>query len=771
MKFKKISLLSLLLVCTLLVTACDGGDNVGGTNNPDTPTVEEPPAGSDPDDTKTDETEPGIVEPDDNPNDDGDGDGDGGDNNPDDPDNPDNPDNPDDPDTGSGGDGGDTGGTSDPDNPDDPDDPDDEDEYTIYQAYSHAFTKDVDVGSVTTGTGTTTQNGLTWTYIVPDGVTLSKASNDTKGIQIGTGSAHPTEENPFVISTTFGETVRLKSVDVYTFTSSGSSYDGYCTVTLDGNEVTSSTYKNAHSDPYQTTKTDMTLEGKNLSISIYSTNSAAYLKAISLSIYTTESTSLSLSVEDDYRPADCPDDYTPPTITKEPGTVVPDPDNPEEYTKYQTWSHPFVYSDLNGKNSTTINGLGWNFDTAEYLGNGSVRGVQIGTTSQAQTEYWTISTSFNSEVVQLMDVTVYLFTATTGTGSYDISFNGHDLASGNFSATSTDITSVYQAEVAEAELFGGELTISLKANGQYAIYLYGISLSVYTTEDSILNLEEEDIFPADYEPAPVVPGENDVLPTVYTWDYDNEDTALASYYSDIDLDKTGEDLREELNKHQPQTKYTYDNVRYMFPYTDEDPENEGYMYGIYDGDKLPAYWNGNKYDREHVWACSHMRLIVKDDGDFRPSGSSVGHYSDIHNLRVCCKPVNTSKNDKYFGDVTDTNNFFANVTDPESIGSGKHYFDGNREGDHRGDGARCCLYMYVTYLDLNLEDGLINGDDQAYTSYGQLTTLVKWALEDQPDEFEIQRNNRIYEYQGNRNPFIDYPELVEQLFPDIVASL
>lgn len=39
-----------------------------------------------------------------------------------------------------------------------------------------------------------------------------------------------------------------------------------------------------------------------------------------------------------------------------------------------------------------------------------------------------------------------------------------------------------------------------------------------------------------------------------------------------------------------------------------------------------------------------------------------------------------------------------------------------------------------------------------------------WHEEDPVDEFEIQRNNRIYEYQGNRNPFIDYADLATILY-------
>jgi endonuclease I len=40
---------------------------------------------------------------------------------------------------------------------------------------------------------------------------------------------------------------------------------------------------------------------------------------------------------------------------------------------------------------------------------------------------------------------------------------------------------------------------------------------------------------------------------------------------------------------------------------------------------------------------------------------------------------------------------------------------------------------------------------------GRFDALVEWHFLDLPDEFEINRNNIIASYQGNRNPFIDYP--------------
>lgn len=63
-------------------------------------------------------------------------------------------------------------------------------------------------------------------------------------------------------------------------------------------------------------------------------------------------------------------------------------------------------------------------------------------------------------------------------------------------------------------------------------------------------------------------------------------------------------------------------------------------------------------------------------------------------------------------------------------------------------------------------DDQISLSDDPSGSYqmGYLSTLLKWNKEDPVDEFEIQRNNRIYEYQGNRNPFVDYNDLADKLF-------
>ncbi|MFO7660586.1 MAG: endonuclease, partial [Candidatus Cloacimonadaceae bacterium] len=86
--------------------------------------------------------------------------------------------------------------------------------------------------------------------------------------------------------------------------------------------------------------------------------------------------------------------------------------------------------------------------------------------------------------------------------------------------------------------------------------------------------------------------------------------------------------------------------------------------------------------------------------------------------------------------------------------------------EEKGDVARMVLYMSVRYegtdttYDLEMQD--ITPTVGAY--YGKLSTLLNWHVTDPPDSWERRRNNRIHERQGNRNPFVDHPEFVNQLW-------
>ena len=85
------------------------------------------------------------------------------------------------------------------------------------------------------------------------------------------------------------------------------------------------------------------------------------------------------------------------------------------------------------------------------------------------------------------------------------------------------------------------------------------------------------------------------------------------------------------------------------------------------------------------------------------------------------------------------------------------------QGKWRGDVARALFYMAVRYNGLNLVNG--NPPDTSGNQImGDLASLLTWNTTDTRDDFEMNRNNYIYTWQMNRNPFVDYPNLADYIF-------
>ena len=53
---------------------------------------------------------------------------------------------------------------------------------------------------------------------------------------------------------------------------------------------------------------------------------------------------------------------------------------------------------------------------------------------------------------------------------------------------------------------------------------------------------------------------------------------------------------------------------------------------------------------------------------------------------------------------------------------------------------------------------------------GDLATLLTWNATDKADDFEMNHNNVIYNWQRNRNPFVDYPLLADFVFGSRVGE-
>ena len=92
--------------------------------------------------------------------------------------------------------------------------------------------------------------------------------------------------------------------------------------------------------------------------------------------------------------------------------------------------------------------------------------------------------------------------------------------------------------------------------------------------------------------------------------------------------------------------------------------------------------------------------------------------------------------------------------------------------DVKGDVARMIFYMDLRYEgggvepDLEVVDYISLQDNYPSPEMGRLSTLLQWHEEDPPDAFERNRNEVIYSWQGNRNPFIDRPEFVNFMYSE-----
>jgi endonuclease I len=86
--------------------------------------------------------------------------------------------------------------------------------------------------------------------------------------------------------------------------------------------------------------------------------------------------------------------------------------------------------------------------------------------------------------------------------------------------------------------------------------------------------------------------------------------------------------------------------------------------------------------------------------------------------------------------------------------------------EFKGDIARALLYFATRYEDriANWSHAMLNGtSNQVYETWF-IKLLLKWHKMDPVCEHEVHRNDIGEKFQGNRNPFIDNPEMVAKIW-------
>ena len=161
--------------------------------------------------------------------------------------------------------------------------------------------------------------------------------------------------------------------------------------------------------------------------------------------------------------------------------------------------------------------------------------------------------------------------------------------------------------------------------------------------------------------------------------------------------------------------------------------------------------NTGKWNREHIYPQS--RGGYTDGTSSIPDGITIwlptnaddilaGH-GDAHHIRAEDGAENSLRNNNDYG--------LTGYNGPSGT-----------KGSWKGDVARSVFYMAVRYNALSV----VNGDiaDTTVGQLGDLASLLTWNTLDPADDFEMNRNNYIYTWQVNRNPFIDYPDLANYIW-------
>ena len=152
-------------------------------------------------------------------------------------------------------------------------------------------------------------------------------------------------------------------------------------------------------------------------------------------------------------------------------------------------------------------------------------------------------------------------------------------------------------------------------------------------------------------------------------------------------------------------------------------------------------------------------------------GTSNNAYKDLFNLMPCESKINSSKSNYAMGVVTTakTDNGCTKVGTGKAGSTNATLWE--PADKWKGDFARGYFYMVTAYSGLPWEGEamkMLEKNEWPTLQKWAQELLLKWCKEDPVDQIETDRNDAVYVIQGNRNPFVDYPNLAEYIWGDSV---
>lgn len=226
--------------------------------------------------------------------------------------------------------------------------------------------------------------------------------------------------------------------------------------------------------------------------------------------------------------------------------------------------------------------------------------------------------------------------------------------------------------------------------------------------------------------------------------------------------KTGDELKAALhNIIKGHHVVSYNGLLNAFVYTDND--GNGNVWDIYSNCSFSYSGNsqcgeyeqeGDCWNREHTWPQSWFNEQTTPRSDLfhvYPTDGYVNGQRSNYPYGEVGNYIYISGNGSKLGTCV-TSGYTGRVFEPID--------------EYKGDIARSYFYMSVRYYSEDSNWGTSGMTNKSEILPWAMTMLLRWSDEDPVSDKEIARNNAVYGYQNNRNPFIDHPEYARMIWDE-----
>ncbi len=224
--------------------------------------------------------------------------------------------------------------------------------------------------------------------------------------------------------------------------------------------------------------------------------------------------------------------------------------------------------------------------------------------------------------------------------------------------------------------------------------------------------------------------------------------------------KTGDELKVALhNIIKGHHVVSYNGLLNAFAYTDCKPNGKiwdiysNYEYSL-SGSCGEYEHEGDCWNREHTWPQSWFNEQTTPRSDLfhvYPTDGYVNGQRSNYPYGEVGNYIYISGNGSKLGSCV-TSGYTGRVFEPID--------------EYKGDIARSYFYMSVRYYSEDDDWSTSAMTNKSVILPWAMTMLLRWSDEDPVSDKEIARNNAVYGYQNNRNPFIDHPEYARMIWDE-----